>query len=454
MKSRILITLFISICILAGALLGIFIQERYLLSTGITKGVWVGEISLSSLEPKQAQTRLEEEYGSFLTEKITLTYQDQSWKLDPKKLDVQLNLEKLVSAAYRVGREGKPWQRFVERLKVSRMGLSLEPELTFAESKVSAYSAQLASQVDLTSQNARLEVKENKVFVVPSVTGRRLMVEKLPGLIREAILRKEKRVITLPVEELLPQLTTEKVKSWGIQTKVAGFSTRFNKENTNRVKNIQIAAGKLDGHIIMAGEEFSFNKIVGTRGLKEGYTEAPVIIGGKLVPGLGGGVCQVSSTLYNAILLADLKASKRNHHSMPVAYLPIGRDAAVAYDYLDLRFKNTSGSALLLKTFVEGDKLRIAIFGSNKDTVVDLESVVEEEIPAAVEKKLDPSLAPGQEQVIRQGVSGYKVKVWRIVTQGGKLIKRELVSSDFYRPVAKIVAVGSEEKLEKEPKGQ
>jgi vancomycin resistance protein YoaR len=437
--------IFISLCILAGMCLAIIVQDRVHQPGGIARNVWVGEIPLSGLKVEDAQRLLEQEYQARLSNKLTLTYKELSWELDPAKLGPKLNLATVIQAAYKVGREGNFWQRSLIRLQVQRDGLILEPQLILDEAKVRALGSQLAGDIDQTARNARLQVVEQDVRVVPSVTGRRLVVEKLPDLFFKAILEGNEKTISLPVEEFIPKLTTEKVASWGIKKQVAGFATRFNVANTNRVKNIELAAGKLDGHIVMAGEEFSFNKIVGTRGVREGYTEAPVIIDGKLVPGVGGGVCQVSSTLYNALLLADLKASKRNHHSMPVSYLPIGRDAAVAYDYLDLRFRNTSGTALLFKTSVEGDKLRVAIFGSGSDQVVDLESIVEEKVPAAVEKKLDSSLKPGEEKVIREGVSGYRVRVWRTVTQGGKLLRRELISTDYYRPVTKIVAVGLKE---------
>lgn len=441
LRSRIIAILFISACILAGSLLGLYYQDKRLLSGGIAENIQVEQISLSDLDPAQALALLERQYSPLLRQKLTLTYKEMSWEVDPERLGVELDLEKVVEAAYRVGRQGGLWQRFQQRIRVRREGLILKPELKFNQAKVSALGSQLASQIHRTAKNAQLQVKGTEVYVVPSVTGRRLVVEKLPGVLFDALL-KSKRTVTVPVEEINPKLTTEIVKGWGIQGQVAGFSTRFNVANTNRVKNIRISAGKLDGHIVMRGEEFSFNRIVGTRGVKEGYTEAPVIIGGKLVPGVGGGVCQVSSTLYNALLFADLKPTKRSHHSMPVAYLPIGRDAAVAYDYIDLRFKNTSGSALLFKTSVEGDRLRVAIFGSRTDKVVDLESTVEEEILATVEEKLDLSLAPGHREVVREGASGYKVSVWRTVTRRGKLIKRELVSKDYYRPVTKLVAVG------------
>ncbi len=434
--------LFISVCILLGAFFGILFQDRALNEKGIAGGVYAWQISLSELQPHEAQVILARKANLLLQSQITLSYGERTWQLSVQSLGAAFDLEGMVRKAYSIGRTGNLWQRFWQRISANRQKVVLTPELSLDEAEIAALGVQLAAQVDRRSRNARLEVKGTEVKIIPAITGRRLKTEKFSDFLRKAILAGEESN-TLQVEKLAPDLTTDEVKAWGIKEQIAGFTTRFNPENVNRVRNVRIAAGKIDGLVVMPGKQFSFNKVVGTRGIREGYTQAPVIVDGKLVPGLGGGVCQVSSTLYNAILLADLKPTKRSHHSMPVAYLPIGRDAAVAYDYLDLRFINTSGAALLFKTYVEGDKIKVAIYGAGTGDVVNLESVVEEEIPASIQEKVDPLLQPGEQKVLRDGISGYKVKVWRTVRRGGRLLRRELISSDYYKPVSKIIAVGA-----------
>ena len=441
MKAKIIFVL--CACFLLGSFLGLWLQDRAQDAKGIASGVWVGEFQLAGLSPEEAQELLTREYQRLFQRTLVIAHGDQTWQLEPEELGVKANLSNLVAEAYKVGREGNLLQRFLVRLQVKKQKLVLEPQLAVDEEKIAEIGAKLAAEIDRRPQNARLEVKGTKVEVVPSVSGKRVEVEKLPDFFKGAVLS-PKEQHPLPVEVVSPSLTTEEVRSWGIREQIAGFATRFNPENTGRLKNIKIAAGKLDGFVLMPGEEFSFNKIVGNRGVKEGYAEAPVIIDGELVPGVGGGVCQVSSTLYNVILLAGLKASKRSHHSMPVSYLPIGRDAAVAYDYLDLRFKNTLSSALLFKTYEVEDRLRLALYGPSTKQEISLESIIEEEIPAGVEEKADPSLAPGTVKVLRQGVSGYRVKVWRVFKEGGKVKRRELISSDYYKPVSKIVIKGPE----------
>lgn len=148
---------------------------------------------------------------------------------------------------------------------------------------------------------------------------------------------------------------------------IAQYSTRFDSTQRNRTVNVRLAAKALDGKLLAPGEQFSFNKSVGIRIAEAGYKEALIIQGNKFIPGLGGGVCQVSSTLYNVVLLAHLKVIERHPHSLPVSYVPRGKDATVSYPILDLKFKNSTDRYLLIRSFVEGNTLTFKLFEKAKN---------------------------------------------------------------------------------------
>jgi vancomycin resistance protein YoaR len=159
------------------------------------------------------------------------------------------------------------------------------------------------------------------------------------------------------------QLTAAHLDALRIREMIAISTTVISDSIPNRVHNIRLAAAALDGALVEPDQEFSFNQTVGKTGAEQGYKPAPVIVNRRLVEGIGGGVCQVSSTLYNAILLADLALVERANHSLTVGYLPPGLDATVSDGWLDLRFLNNRNHAVWIRTFIEGGNLTVSIYG-------------------------------------------------------------------------------------------
>ncbi len=149
---------------------------------------------------------------------------------------------------------------------------------------------------------------------------------------------------------------------------IAQYTTYFDASIINRSENIRLAAKALDGKLLAPGERFSFNKTVGQRTVEAGYKEAMIIVGKTYVPGLGGGICQVSSTLYNVAVLAQLEILERHHHSLPVNYVPPGQDATVNFPYFDFRFRNITDTYLLIRSFVEGNSLTSQIYAQVNTT--------------------------------------------------------------------------------------
>ena len=198
--------------------------------------------------------------------------------------------------------------------------------------------------------------------------------------------------------------------------------------------------------MILPGEEFSYNKATGPRTAESGYREANVIIGGELTPDIGGGVCQTSTTLYNALLLADLTILERHNHSIPVGYVPIGQDAAVAYGYLDLKFKNPFDFPIFLHTKLTGDRLYVYIYGDKnvKDYTVKITSQIVETIQPKTEIIFDSSMEPGENILIQKGRTGYKVVTYKSIIKDGKVVSKEQITRDHYRKKDYIYKAGQE----------
>jgi vancomycin resistance protein VanW len=191
-------------------------------------------------------------------------------------------------------------------------------------------------------------------------------------------------------------------------------------------------------------EVFSFNEVLGPRTKDRGYREALEIVDGELVPGVGGGICQISSTLYNSVLLANLKIVTRVNHSRPVDYVELGRGATVYYDRLDFKFKNNTASLLVITSQVRNDRLIVSILGQKRGPKVEIVTSPEA-IEPETQLKVDNSLAPGTKKVVRKGRTGFKVEVKRIIKHGEKIVNSELISTDIYSPQSQIIKVSPEE---------
>ncbi|MBS4025116.1 MAG: VanW family protein, partial [Clostridia bacterium] len=243
-----------------------------------------------------------------------------------------------------------------------------------------------------------------------------------------------------------PAIATEAIESFGINSLLGKFTTRFNPLAENRVHNIRLAANSIDDYLIPPGAVFSFNGVVGPRTVENGYREAPVIVDNQLTIGLGGGICQVSSTLYNGVLLANLPIIERRRHSLQVDYIAVGVDATIVYHYVDLKFMNNTDSHLLIKATMEEDRLVVRVFGNESfKKQVEVKRLIEEVIPPKEVIRLDDNLIPGETIVKSAGKPGYRTKVIRIIREKGEIIFEELISQDLYPAEDKVLLVGSGE---------
>ncbi|MGE5417034.1 MAG: VanW family protein [Acidobacteriota bacterium] len=250
---------------------------------------------------------------------------------------------------------------------------------------------------------------------------------------------------SVPVGTIVAQNTFDINELKGL-VQISTFITTFNKAKVNRTDNLRTASQTINGVVIPDGGEFSFNTIVGTRDETTGYKEAMVILQGMFKPGIGGGICQVSSTLYNAFLLANLPIVERHNHSLTVPYVAPGLDATVSYPVYDLRVKNDTGGPLVVRIYIQGNKLVSQLLGVKPLTeTVKMERTVLSTKGFKSVQKADPTLPLGQVKVDHEGQMGVSVKTYRVVYDAsGKLIKREYLGRSYYKPLDKLTLVGTQ----------
>jgi vancomycin resistance protein YoaR len=251
------------------------------------------------------------------------------------------------------------------------------------------------------------------------------------------------RTAALAVQAQQPSRTTAQAQAMGITGIVGSYETFYGGE-PNRIHNVQLVAHLVDGKLIAPGATFSFNGATGERSAAKGFLQAPVIINGELQTGLGGGVCQVSTTVFNAAYEAGLPITARTNHALYISHYPLGRDATVDYPDIDLKFVNDTPHWLLLRTFVGPDSLVVNLYGAPQHRRVETETAPLRVVaPAPVKRVPDPTLAKGETVVVDDGQPATATSVHRrVYAPDGKLLSDSTwVSSYVSSP--RIVHVGT-----------
>ena len=285
---------------------------------------------------------------------------------------------------------------------------------------------------------------------IPEVAGYTLDESKILQAIERALL--DDSPVDVPIVQAPKTVPDDQLNE--ISDVVSEFSTHFPRRMASRNSNIRTAAAKLNGVVLAPGGRLSFNKTVGRRTIENGFKLAGVYKQGKHDLGVGGGICQVSSTLYNAVLLGDLKVLRRQNHSMPVAYLPVGRDATVDYGSIDLEFENTMPTPIAVSSSYTPGKLTFRILGKKDPSVsVKIVCVGHRSWDTGVETVVDPTLPQGKRVVKEKGSRGHSVSTYRLVFKDGVQVKREALGHSFYKGGVRIIAVGSKKVAPKQPVG-
>ena len=311
------------------------------------------------------------------------------------------------------------------------------------------YFERLARFVNRPPANADFAVYSDGVQITPAKEGRALDVPATARALLAATLSPTRRVARMTVSTKAPERTTAEAKAMGIVGLVGAYTTIYGGE-PNRIHNVQLVARLIDHHLIAPGETFSFNETTGERSAEKGFREAPVIINGELQTGIGGGVCQVSTTTFNAAYESGLKITERTNHALYISHYPQGRDATVNYPDTDLKFVNDTDRWLLLRTWVGANSLTVALYGTPVHRKIESEVAPLRETGAPPVKKVkNPELLVGQKVVEDAGSPSLATKVTRrVYTANGKLLHDDAWLSS-YRAEPRVVLVGTKPKPKK-----
>lgn len=295
------------------------------------------------------------------------------------------------------------------------------------------------SEIHTEPQDAYFELDPYKIY--PDVDGVDLQISLDEA--RNKITGNEERY-EFDLKITKAQKTIKDLGTEAFPYVVSSFSTRYDASNTNRSTNLRIAAEKINGTVLLPGEVFSYNKTVGKRTVEEGYKDAKIYADGGVVDGLAGGICQISSTLYNAVLLANLEMVERRNHSFTTSYVAAGRDATVVWGTIDFQFKNSRTYPIKIEASVKNGIAEFKIHGMQEQQEYEINILprTTASIPYATTYVDDPMLAPGQQVISQAGHLGYKVTTTLVKKLNGVEVSREILSNDTYQPMKAIIRRG------------
>lgn len=229
------------------------------------------------------------------------------------------------------------------------------------------------------------------------------------------------------------------------KTLIATYTSKYDTSDKNRVTNLEVAANRCNNTVLYPGDEFSYNKALGHRTTANGYKMGNSFSGGKVVQTIGGGICQVSSTLYNAVLRADLTITDRTAHGMYVQYVPQSTDATVVDNAIDFKFRNDRKYPVKIVTTCENGVMTASIYGVKEadEPTIDIETKILETLEYTTQRQNDSSMKKGTTKVVQKPVNGYVSEAYKVYYKNGKETSRELISKDKYIPTNEIIKVGT-----------
>lgn len=413
--------------------------------TTFYEGITVEGVSVENMTLNQAlehwQTSIEPGYSQ---RKVVLS---NGAEFTAQELGYSSDYAAVLTAAWSAGRSGSLVDRYEALAFRKNQPASYNVNrIPYKNETVVQCAEAIAGQIDRSAKNSHIESFDTTSYqfrFTDEVVGSQLDQEKLVQDMTAALDAGGGNV-ELKVLSIQPKVRKDDIA--GKYGMIASAVTNASSSSSNRLANIRLAAQIINGTCLKPGETFSFNGVVGERTEKRGFKTATAYSGGKVVEDVGGGICQVSTTLFNAAVKADMKIVERHNHSLTVGYVDKGKDAAVDWGNQDLRFTNNTDDNVYIACLVTDDKrVRFGIFGKllpNGESIT-VEGVTTGQVP--YETVMQPSmvLAPGQTNVIQSGKVGYKAEAYKIRWDAnGKQISRELLCKSTYRATSEIIEFG------------
>ena len=472
----------------------------------IIKGITINQTNVENLTIEEAIEKIKEEENNKLEKDIYIKYNDFEYSIKLSQIEVTYKIEEAVKEAFNTGRNNNIFADNYNILKTRIKKKNINIEYEYNEKLLDEIIDDIAVKIPGAVIEPSYYIENKKLYISKGKTGVSVEKEKLKKAILERvekeksediiievfetepqnididkiynevytepkdayytkdpfeifphvegvnfdkeeakkILEQDKEEYEIPLIITVPEITTNKIGTEAFPDMLSTFSTRYDASNIPRTTNLKLAMQKLNGVVVSPGETFSYNKTLGKRTAEAGYKEAGGFAGGRVVQTLAGGICQISSTLYDAVVYANLDIVERHNHMFLAGYVGAGKDATVVYGIYDFKFKNTRKYPVMIKTSIGNGIAQISIYGIKEEVEyeVEISSKILSYISYKVVYETDNSLASGTEKVVQNGMNGCKSITYKILKLNGKQVSSTVLSTDTYDPMNKIIKRG------------
>lgn len=495
-KRRILLAVILCIAIALVVFLGFFIKQ--ITYQKIYNGVYINSVDVSGLTKEELSAKIPEIFDGRLSKEITLKIDSAEILFDTLALSPAIDVEKMADEAYSYGRQEKWFFRLGEISDLKKNPKVVPYYLTFNDSELQKTIDKACASLDLTAIPNTIEYGDDSLIITRGKAGNGVLyhevkkaiedcilgdgniaqadfkyiepeeitydyvlrytvdkpieasytienhrisfTESQPGVslskteLEKAVEKAVGDVIKVPAKITQPKVTSEQLHSEILAHELGKYTTDYSSSSNDRAYNIKLACEKINGYVLAPGDEFSYNDVVGPRTVERGFRIANVYVGNTVQPGIGGGICQVSSTMYNSVVFADLEITARRNHTLPVSYVPLGRDATVSYGATDFKFKNNTNYPVEIRAIAENGRNTVIIVGTDEHPEREIKIVTSQtgtSSPKVVVEK-DPELPEGEIKVESAGTNGSSHISYKVVFENGVEVSRKQLAKSVY----------------------
>ena len=507
-KKNVLIASAVILIILVLLALSVVFAIMNINNNNIVKGVKIEGIDVSGLSREDAKSKIESIYQDKKEKEITLKYNDYETTLSPQLLEVNYDIDKGIEEAVSIGKSDNICINNFNIVKAMLGKNNIKIDMTINEDVAKQNIEEISANIPGAVTEPSYYIENDKLIITKGKEGIKVDNDKLIEKIKELLkdINTAQEYIEIPVTEKKPEeididkiheevykevqdayytkdpftihpevegvdfnveeakeqlkedkeqyeiqltitkpkVTTAQIGSEAFPDLLATYSTRYDGGDRDRTTNLRIACQKINEKVVLPGETFSYNQTLGVRSTATGYKNAKVYENGEVVDGIGGGICQISSTLYNSVLMANLDIVERKNHQFVTSYTPAGRDATVVYGMTDFKFKNTRKYAIKIKASASNGVATVSIYGIKEENeyTVSFSTRTVSTIPFTVKYVDDNTLAVGTEKVKQKGANGIITETYITKSLNGKVVSTKLLSKDTYNAMQRIILRG------------
>ena len=461
-KNKKLTGLFIAGClgvVLVAVVSWMAARGNFSSSDKFCEGVSIGSMDVGGLTKSQGQDKIEEYVNALNERQVTIVVEQNKVTASASALGFSCDadqVKKTVDKAYQLGKTGNVFSRFQKLSREDKEKGEFKLEYQVDEDVLKKFLEKNCSKFDVKAKNAKLKYENGVFTATKSRKGKELQLDESVAVVSHGLLKEVNEnpiEISAVVSVTEPEYTKKQVEK--CKDMIGRYSTSYATSTSARATNVRVAANYINGTVVYPGKTFSVIETIKDRTEENGYMPASEYSSGKVVEGIGGGVCQVSTTLYNAVINAELEIVERSPHSMVVSYVDVSRDAAISGDYKDFKFKNNTDVPIYIAGVADGATLSFRIYGQetrDSNRSIKFKSEILQTIqPGNPVETVDPTKPESYRAVTQSAHVGYQAKLWKLVYVDGKRTEKVLVNTSSYAAEPEYITVGKKQNSTPKP---